>query len=138
MSERPTPMFQLYRLAGSGTATGAGGVWWRVVSPNGRALGRSAHELVDVAAASAHLARVIAERERLEPTVRVTSSHRWRWQLALDGDIVVHGSAEQDRRVRCDAAWRAFVQVAGQAQIDPAVHTFHRGYAPAPLAPAGG
>ncbi|MBU4336569.1 MAG: hypothetical protein KJ548_08330 [Actinobacteria bacterium] len=129
MAERPTPMFQVYRLAGTS------GMWWRVVSPNGRALGRSASELPDAAAVHAHLDRVIAEREQLEPTVRVTPSHRWRWQLALDGEIVVHGSAEQDRRVRCDAAWRAFVQIAGQAQVDPVVHVFHRGYAPSSLAP---
>lgn len=127
MAARPAPMFQIYRVAG------APGMWWRVVSPNGRALGRAAAEQPDLDAVRAHIALVVAGRGRLEPTVRVTASHRWRWQLSLDGVIVVHGSAEQDRRVRCDAAWRSFVQIAGQAAVDPVVHVFHRGYAPSPL-----
>lgn len=128
MAARAAPTFQIYRL------TGGSGLWWRVVSPNGRALGRSATELPNLGAARAHIEAVVAERHRLEPTVRVTASHRWRWQLTLDGVVVVHGSAEQDRRVRCDAAWRSFVEIAGQAAVDPVVHAFHRGYAPDPLA----
>lgn len=129
MAARPAPVFQIYRVSGGS------GLWWRVVSPNGRALGRAATELCDLDAVRAHIEQVVTSRDRLEPMVRVTPSHRWRWQLALDGSAMVHGSAEQDRRVRCDAAWRSFVEIAASAAVDPVVHVFHRGYSPNPLLP---
>ena len=129
MAARAAPTFQIYRVSGGS------GLWWRVVSPNGRALGRAATEQRDLDAARAHIAQVVANRARLEPMIRVTATHRWRWQLSLDGTPMVRGSAEQDRRVRCDAAWRSFVEIAGTAAVDPVVHLFRRGYAPGPVLP---
>ncbi|MCL2091212.1 MAG: hypothetical protein FWH11_08335 [Micrococcales bacterium] len=113
--------FQVYRLVG------ADGTWWRVVSPNGRVLARSPQAFDSPSAAVAHIAQVRAARLSLQASVRVTPLHRWRWQLALDSTVMVVSWADLDRRIRCEAAWRSFVALAGLVPVDPRVHTFQRG-----------
>lgn len=118
------PVFQVYRLGPEGT------VWWRVVSPNGRGLARAVTPFASVDAAYASIGfvrRVVAE---LEPSMRLTKRARWRWTLSLDGFPVVESLFDLDRRVRCEHAWRAFVEVAPVAALDPAVHSYRSGSRP--------
>lgn len=118
--------FQVYRIVG------VDGTWWRVVSPNGRVLARSPRELGDVAKALAHIELVRARRLSLQASVRVMPSHRWRWQLALESTVLVVSWADLDRRIRCEAAWRSFVTLAGSAPVDSRVHTFQQGQVSVP------
>lgn len=121
MSGSVPPVFQLYRLPYPP------GVWWRMVSPNGRVLGVSARAFGTPERARDHIDRVIAERGDLQPSVRFTGTHRWQWALTLDSVPEVRGHTEQDRRARCEAAWRLFVEAAPGATITEAVHGFSGG-----------
>ncbi len=136
MAQDPTrthsSCFQFYRV-GLDPA-----IWWRVMSPNGRALARSCEAGLDLQSARESIETVRARLDDLVPKVRVTATHRWRWQLVLDDAPWVQGWSEQDRRVRCDTAWRVFVEVARTCPVDPVLHQFHRGYDPRPLTRAVG
>ena len=111
-------VFQIYTMSGDDI------VWWHLSSSNGRRLARCALPFTSTAQARASIAAVVPQLSRATATVRPTPANRWRWMLALDGSPVVLGSGDQDRRVRCENAWRLFVAAAPLAVVDPAVHTF--------------
>jgi len=122
--------FQVYRIVGADRTVGVDRtdeVWWRVVSPNGRVMARSPHEFDDAATALEHIGQVRARRLNLQVSIRVMPSHRWRWQLLLETTVMAVSWADLDRRIRCEAAWRSFVTLAGTAAVDTRVHTFRRG-----------
>lgn len=114
------PAFQLYRFLDED------GVWWRLVSPNGRGLARSIEASPTADDARDDLEQVVAHVAALEPVVRLTPEYRWRWSLRSDGEDVVRGIGDQDRRVRCVHACRNFVELAPLAHRDPAVAAFRR------------
>lgn len=114
------PVFQLYKFWGED------GVWWRLVSPNGRGLARSAAPFPAVGAARAGLDTVLSKADVLELAVRVTSDYRWHWSLRLAGAPLVEGIGDQDRRVRCLDAGRKFQALAPVAVIEPEVAVFRR------------
>lgn len=120
---RAVPIFQVYRLRDRD------GVWWRLMSPNGRPLAISVPVFSTQSAALEHLQQMVARRGQMQASVRVTNSHRWQWTLTLDGEPVVKGAGEQDRRLRCEAGWEHFVQVAPTAAVDASVHLYSSGSA---------
>ncbi len=113
-------VFQLY------STIGVDGVWWRFLSPNGRGLARGPIGYPTADGASAGLAAAIAALPDACVVVRPTVDNRWRWRLDLDGEPLVLGAGAQDRRVRCEAAWRRFVDSAPDGFLDPVVHSFRR------------
>jgi len=125
------PVFQVYRF---GTEPP---VWWRMVSPNGRGLARTVTAHESVAAALASIDMIRRGVDELEPSLRLTDRARWRWSLSLDGTPVVESMSDLDRRVRCDHALRAFVELAATASTDPVVHTFRAVVALRPAASRG-
>ena len=114
------PVFQLYRFWGED------GVWWRLVSPNGRGLARSAGVYPTVASARSSLEQVLSRAEGLELGVRLTSDYRWHWSLRMAGAALVEGIGDQDRRVRCLDAGRKFQALAPVALVEPEVAVFRR------------
>lgn len=114
------PVFQLYRFWGED------GVWWRLVSPNGRGLARSAVVHSTVAAARSSLEQVLSGAEGLELGVRLTADYRWHWSLRMAGAALVEGIGDQDRRVRCLDAGRKFQLLAPVALVEPEVAVFRR------------
>jgi len=114
------PVFQLYRFWGED------GVWWRLVSPNGRGLARSAIALPTDASARTSLEEVLALADGLELGVRLTSDYRWHWSLRQAGLVLVEGIGDQDRRVRCLDAGRKFQLLAHEALVEPEVAVFRR------------
>gem|GEM_PF-1953634 len=114
------PVFQLYRFWGED------GVWWRLVSPNGRGLARSAVAHSTVASARTSLEQVLTRAEGLELGVRLTPDYRWHWSLRLAGSALVEGIGDQDRRVRCLDAGRKFQLLAPVALVEPEVAVFRR------------
>ena len=120
------PVFQLYRF------TDEDAVWWRLVSANGRGLARSAGAYPTVAAARSGLERVLAGVGSFELAVRLTSAYRWHWSLRLAGTAVVEGIGDQDRRVRCLAAGRRFVELAPVAPVEHEIAAFRRMGRPVP------
>ena len=114
------PVFQLYRFWGED------GVWWRLVSPNGRGLARSAGAFPSVGQARSGLDLVLGKVDALELAVRLTSDYRWHWNLRLAGAAVVEGIGDQDRRVRCLDAGRKFQALAPVALVEPEVAVFRR------------
>jgi hypothetical protein len=115
------PVFQLYRCAGGDR------VWWRLLSPNGRALGRVGSPLVDLAGCLAAIALVRDHLAELAPCVRLSAGVRWHWTLSLHDVVVVVGLCDHDRRIRSVEAWRRFVDVAAAAPVDVRVHDFVAG-----------
>jgi len=115
------PVFQVYRLVGTDA------VWWRLISPNGRALAQAPEPLEDLNAAVSRIGHLRSHRDELEPSVRVMPTHRWRWQLQYRGRVVVVASGDQDRRLRCEAAWQGFLAAMETAHLDQSLHAFHRG-----------
>ncbi len=113
-------MFQLYRFWGED------GVWWRLVSPNGRGLARSAGAFPSISQARSGLDLVLGRVEGLELAVRLTADYRWHWNLRLAGAAVVEGIGDQDRRVRCLDAGRKFQALAPMAVVEPEVAVFRR------------
>ena len=111
-------VFQLY------TTVGVVGVWWRFLSPNGRGLARGPHGFATADEASASLTQMIRLLPDVAVVVRPTSDNRWRWRLDLGGSPLVLGAGAQDRRVRCEAAWRRFIDEAPEGLVDPVVHSF--------------
>lgn len=120
------PVFQLYRFSGEEA------VWWRLVSANGRGLARSAGAYPTVAAARSGLERVLGGAASLDLAVRLTSGYRWHWSLRLAGTAVVEGIGDQDRRVRCVAAGRRFVELAPVALVEHDIAAFRRIGRPVP------
>jgi hypothetical protein len=114
------PVFQLYRFWGED------GVWWRLVSPNGRGLARSTAAYPSVAAARSGLDQLLDKADSLELGVRLTSDYRWHWSLRLAGAAVVEGIGDQDRRVRCLDAGRKFQLLAPVALVEAEVAVFRR------------
>jgi hypothetical protein len=144
------PAFQFYRFSDD-TA-----VWWRLVSPNGRGLARSAAAHPSVAVARSSLDAVLAVlavppgpagpavpavsagpagpavpagpagADGLELGVRLTPTYRWHWSLKLAGAPVAEGIGDQDRRVRCLDAGRKFQLLARVAPVEPEVAVFRR------------
>lgn len=114
------PVFQLYRFWGED------GVWWRLVSPNGRGLARSAHSFPTVTAARTGLEQILVRAGSLELGVRLTPDYRWHWSLRQAGAAVVEGIGDQDRRVRCLDAGRKFQMLAPVALVEPEVAVFRR------------
>ena len=114
------PVFQLYRFWGED------GVWWRLVSPNGRGLARSASAYPTVSSARSSLEQVLSRAEGLELGVRLTADYRWHWNLRLASLPVVEGIGDQDRRVRCLDAGRKFQVLAPVALVEPEVAVFRR------------
>jgi hypothetical protein len=114
------PVFQLYKFWGED------GVWWRLVSPNGRGLARSAVAFPTVAAARAGLDRVLVGADTMELGVRLTADYRWHWNLRQAGLGLVEGIGDQDRRVRCLDAGRKFQALASVASVEPDVAVFRR------------
>ena len=114
------PVFQLYRFWGED------GVWWRLVSPNGRGLARSAVAHPTVASARSSLEQVLSRAEGLELGVRLTPDYRWHWSLRIAGAALVEGIGDQDRRVRCLDAGRKFQLLAPLAPVEPEVAVFRR------------
>lgn len=114
------PVFQLYRFWGED------GVWWRLVSPNGRGLARSAGAFPTIGAARAGLGQVLGGADGLELGVRLTPDYRWHWSMRLAGVCVVEGIGDQDRRVRCLDAGRKFQALAPAALVEPDVAVFRR------------
>jgi hypothetical protein len=112
------PVFQLYRRAGDDR------VWWRLLSPNGRGLGRVGSPLEDLAGCLASIALVRDHLTELAPCVRLSTGVRWHWTLSLYDVVVVVGLCDHDRRIRSVEAWRRFVEVAAGAPIDVRVHDF--------------
>ena len=102
------------------------GVWWRLLSPNGRGLAWSSTAFVDGDEARAALARLVGDVDGLEPVTRLTPDHRWRWSLRRDGVDLAQGISAQDRRVRCAAACRSFVELVPTATLAPTVAVFPR------------
>ena len=121
-------VFQLYTVGGEDIVS------WHFISPNGRRLARCANPFGSSAEARAAVAELVPALDRAVATVRPTAAYRWRWALSVDGMPIVLGSGDQDRRVRCDHAWKRFVLAAPLAVVDPAVHTFRRAdaYRPVP------
>jgi hypothetical protein len=114
------PVFQLYRFWGED------GVWWRLVSPNGRGLARSVSAFPTVTAARSSLEQLLTGADALELGVRLTADYRWHWNLRLASLPVVEGIGDQDRRVRCLDAGRKFQQLAPVALVEPEVAVFRR------------
>lgn len=98
-------LFQVYR-----NRTGV--CCWRLVSPNGRALGASFGTFAGPVDARKAVAVVVEHVDRLEAVLRTQADHRWLWVLNLDGESVVRGAVTQDRHVRCVMAWQRFVLAA--------------------------
>lgn len=113
-------VFQLYRTAGEEL------VWWRYISPNGRSLARCPAPLSSMAAARASIAEVLEVLADLEVVVRPTNVQRWRWTLVRDQEVIVAGSGDHDRRVRCENAAERFVDTAPTSVVDTTVHVFRR------------
>ena len=114
------PVFQLYRFWGED------GVWWRLVSPNGRGLARSAVAHPTVASARSSLEQVLSRAQGLELGVRLTPDYRWHWSLRMAGAALVEGIGDQDRRARCLDAGRKFQLLAPVALVEPEVAVFRR------------
>lgn len=114
------PVFQLYKFWGED------GVWWRLVSPNGRGLARSASSFTTIGAARTGLDAVLSRADVLELGVRLTPDYRWHWSLRLAGNPMVEGIGDQDRRVRCLDAGRKFQALAPVAVVEPEVAVFRR------------
>lgn len=110
-------LFQIYR-----NRTGV--CCWRLVSPNGRALGRSFGTFAGPAEARQAVAVVVACVDRLEATLRTQDDHRWLWVLNLDGEPLVRGAVTQDRHVRCVMAWQRFVLAAPLGSLSHEVLDF--------------
>ncbi|WP_426594244.1 hypothetical protein ACPPVS_01720 [Cellulomonas sp. McL0617] len=113
-------MFQLYKFSDDSP------VWWRLVSPNGRGLARSATSHPSVASARSSLDLVLASVDSLELGLRLTPTYRWHWSLQLDGTPVAEGIGDQDRRVRCMDAGRKFQLLSRVAPVEPDVIVFRR------------
>lgn len=114
------PVFQLYRFDGED------GVWWRLVSPNGRGLARSAVAYPTVASARSGLEEVLTRAAGLELGVRLTVDYRWHWSLRGGGAALVEGLGDQDRRVRCLHAGRTFQALAPVVPVEPEVAVYRR------------
>lgn len=114
------PVFQLYRLGGQD------GVWWRLLSTNGRGLARSASPHPTPAAARTELEHLVSRADVLELGVRRTPDYRWHWSLRLAGLAVVEGIGDQDRRARSLDAGGRFRLLAPAARVEPEVATFRR------------
>lgn len=110
-------LFQIYRNR-------TGGCCWRLVSPNGRALGRSSGTFAGPAEARQAVAAVVAHVDRLEAVLRTHEDHRWLWVLQLDGEPVARGAVTQDRHVRCVMAWQRFVLAAPLGTVSHEVLDF--------------
>ena len=113
-------VFQIYRVIPDDL------FWWRLVSPNGRAVARAA---VPLASAADALASIPENHslDALTARVRPTDEGRWRWTLELDGTTVVVGVGDHDRRVRCEHASRRFTLAAPLAVVSGTTHSFQRG-----------
>lgn len=114
------PVFQLYRFGGEN------GVWWRLVSPNGRGMARSVAAFDSESTARAALAKVSADVGLLELTVRLTPEYRWHWSLRDGAGPVVDGFGDQDRRIRAVDASAKFCQLAPLAVVGAEVTVFRR------------
>jgi len=116
------PVFRLYRFSDEDV------VWWRLVSLNGRGIARVAAPLESPEAAlvSIERARAAVATDDLQPLLRLTPAYRWQWLLTLDGEPVVQGIGDHDRRVRCEDACQKFVNLAPAADVDGTVATFRR------------
>lgn len=114
------PVFQLYRFSGETD------LWWRLISPNGRGLGRAVAPFVSVADARAGLAVVVQHAGELDLGVRLTADYRWHWTARLDGEALAEGIGDQDRRVRCTDAGRRFQLLAPAAVTELETAVFRR------------
>lgn len=124
------PMFKLYRFVDDD------GVWWRMLSPNGRGIARATIAQPTHADSLAAIALLVESMDLLRAAMYTTDRFRWRWVLTLEDEPVALGVGDQDRRVRCEQAWRKFVLNAPLASIDPTVHAHRRGTSSVARTPA--
>ena len=107
-------------------------VWRPPTSPNRRGLARSDAPGRSADALRAELARLPERLPTLEVAIHLTAEHHWRWVPGTDGLDVAQGIGDQDRRVRCVSACRAFVDLVPLACVDPVVAIYRRGGATSP------
>lgn len=92
-------------------------VRWRLISANGRELGRSVADFSTPADARAH-AEAVARRSRAAALRVVGSGDRaWIWELDVDGEVAVRASHTFDRRIRCEQAASLFLQILPEAEV---------------------
>ena len=101
--------------------TQEGGYAWRLVSPNGRALGQVATPLASLEDARASVSTTTGAIADLQPVIRTTPDSRWLWTLVGEAGPVARGASTQDRQVRCVLAVHRFVAAAALGRLDPAV-----------------
>jgi hypothetical protein len=118
-------VFQIFRTSPGGQLR------WRLVSPNGRAVGCGVESADSLTEATASITSIVAAADDLVPTLRLAADRRWEWTLFLEGLPVVRGAVSHDRHVRCEMAWKRFVLAAPLAELDDEVHQF-RGASRAP------
>lgn len=111
-------VFQIFRT------TAGGQLRWRLVSPNGRAVGSGVESVESLAEALATISSIISRVDDLVPALRLAADRRWAWTLFLEGAPVVRGAVSHDRHVRCEMAWKRFVLAAPLAEVDDEVHAF--------------
>lgn len=114
------PVFQLYRFNGETD------LWWRLISPNGRGLGRAVAAFTSAVDARTSLTAVVEHAAELELGVRLTADYRWHWTARLGGEALAEGIGDQDRRVRCTDAGRRFQLLAPVAVVEAETAVFRR------------
>ena len=105
------PVIQVFRTPGD-LATR-----WRLISGNGREIGRSSQHFADREAAVEDLRDTTAQLRAASIRIVGDGVRAWRWVLDIDGRVAVEATHAFDRRLRCEQAATLFLQLLPEAEV---------------------
>jgi hypothetical protein len=112
--------------------SGTESMFWMLVSPNNRRLGRAAHQFT---AFDACREKVMLLRRRLADLKAVTTTAEphghWAWRVELDGAIAAVSTRTYFRQQECDYNLRRFLEAVPEAEVATIARTVRIGRLPA-------
>jgi hypothetical protein len=106
---------------------------WRLISANGRELGRGTGSYADPDSSWVAIRELAGRLNDGQLRVMGADGRSWRWELLLDDEVVVAGSRTFDRRLRCELAAALFLELMPPASLrEPALAMSARAYRPGP------
>lgn len=107
------PVVQVFRSPGDPATR------WRLISGNGREIGRSTGAFADRDAAVDDLLELVASLRAASVRIVGDGVRAWRWAIEVDGHLAVEASHAFDRRLRCEQAASLFLQLMPEADVRP-------------------
>jgi hypothetical protein len=112
--------------------SGAESVFWMLVSPNNRRLGRAAQRFPAFEVCHEKVMLLRRRHADLRPVPTTTQPHgNWAWRVELDGAVAAVSTRTYLRQQECDYNLRRFLEAVPGAEVATVARTVRIGRMPA-------